>query len=39
MFESIKDPNELILSLVDFGSIDTDDMLVVCVFLKCLILL
>ena len=31
MFESIKDPHELILSLVDFGSIDTDDMLVACV--------
>ena len=31
MFESIKDPHELILSLVDFGSIDADDMLVACV--------
>ena len=29
--ESVKDPHELILSLVDFGSIDTDDMLVACV--------
>ena len=29
--ESIKDPHELILSLVDFGSIDADDMLVACV--------
>ena len=31
MIESVKDPHELILSLVDFGSIDTDDMLVACV--------
>lgn len=31
MFESVKDPHELILSLVDFGSIDADDMLVACV--------
>ena len=31
MVESIKDPHELILSLVDFGSIDADDMLVACV--------
>lgn len=31
MVESVKDPHELILSLVDFGSIDTDDMLVACV--------
>ena len=31
MVESIKDPHELILSLVDFGSIDSDDMLVACV--------
>lgn len=29
--ESVKDPHELILSLVDFGSIDADDMLVACV--------
>ena len=29
--ESVKDPHELILSLVDFGSIDSDDMLVACV--------
>ena len=29
--ESVKDPHELILSLVDFGSIDVDDMLVACV--------
>ena len=29
--ESVKDPHELILSLVDFGSIDADDMLVSCV--------
>ena len=31
MVESVKDPHELILSLVDFGSIDADDMLVACV--------
>ena len=31
MIESVKDPHELILSLVDFGSIDADDMLVACV--------
>ena len=31
MAESVKDPHELILSLVDFGSIDADDMLVACV--------
>ena len=31
MVESVKDPRELILSLVDFGSIDADDMLVACV--------
>lgn len=31
MVESVKDPHELILSLVDFGSIDSDDMLVACV--------
>ena len=31
MVESIKDPHELILSLVDFGSIDADDMLIACV--------
>ena len=29
--ESVKDPHEIILSLVDFGSIDADDMLVACV--------
>ena len=29
--EAVKDPHELILSLVDFGSIDADDMLVACV--------
>ena len=29
--ESVKDPHELILSLVDFGSIEADDMLVACV--------
>lgn len=29
--ESVKDPHELILLLVDFGSIDSDDMLVACV--------
>ena len=29
--ESVKDPHELILSLVDFGSIDADDMLGACV--------
>lgn len=29
--ESVKDPHELILSLVDFGSIDADDMLIACV--------
>ena len=29
--ESVKDPHELILSLVDFGAIDADDMLVACV--------
>ena len=29
--ESVKDPHELVLSLVDFGSIDADDMLVACV--------
>lgn len=31
MVESVKDPHELILSLVDFGSIDADDMLIACV--------
>ena len=31
MVESVKDPHELILSLVDFGAIDADDMLVACV--------
>ena len=31
MVESVKDPHELILSLVDFASIDADDMLVACV--------
>ena len=31
MDEAVKDPHELILSLVDFGSIDADDMLVACV--------
>ena len=31
MVESVKDPHELILSLVDFGSIDADDMLVACI--------
>ena len=31
MVESVKGPHELILSLVDFGSIDADDMLVACV--------
>lgn len=31
IFESVKDPHELILSLVDFGSINADDMLVACV--------